>query len=87
MANIKQQVKRNRTNEKRRQANHAFMSSLKSAIKAVEAAVEAKDQEAASTAVSFASKKLDKAQAKGLIHKNFVARKKSQLARSVNSIA
>ena len=53
MANIKQQIKRVRTNEKARQANMAFKSSLKTAMKAVYAAVKANDLEKAQTALSF----------------------------------
>lgn len=86
MANIKQQMKRIKTNEKARQANMAFKSSLKTAIKAVAAAVAAKDVENATTALNFANKKLDKAQAKGIVHKNYVARKKSELAALVNTL-
>ena len=47
MANIKQQIKRNKTNEKRRLSNASFKSSVKTAIKAVELAVAAKDKEKA----------------------------------------
>ena len=87
MANIKQQIKRIRTNEKARQANQSFKSSLKSAIKAVYAAVEAKDVEKATTAaLNLAYKKLDKAEAKHIVHKNFVARHKSELATAVNTL-
>lgn len=86
MANIKQQVKRIRTNEKARQANVAFKSSLKTAMKAVFAAVSAKDLETAQSALAFAYKKLDKAQAKGIVHKNYVARHKSELAAAVNTL-
>lgn len=86
MANIKQQIKRNKTNEKRRLRNASFKSSVKSAIKAVELAVQANDKEKANLALSFASKKLDKGQAKGIYHKNFVGRHKSQLTKLVNSL-
>jgi small subunit ribosomal protein S20 len=86
MANIKQQVKRIRTNEASRQANMAFKSSLKTAMKAVFAAVAAKDVEKATLALSVAYKKLDKAQAKGIVHKNYVARHKSELATAVNTL-
>ena len=86
MANIKQQIKRVRTNEKARQANMAFKSSLKTAMKAVYAAVKANDLEKAQTALSFAYKKLDKAQTKGIVHKNYVARHKSELAAAVNTL-
>ena len=86
MANIKQQIKRVRTNEKARKANVAFKSSLKTAMKAVFAAVEAKDLEQATAALNLANKKLDKAQSKGIVHKNYVARQKSELATAVNTL-
>ena len=86
MANIKQQIKRIRTNEKARQNNQAFKSSLKTAIKAVYTAVEAKDQAKAVENLNLAYKKLDKAQAKGIVHKNYVARHKSELATAVNTL-
>lgn len=87
MANIKQQEKRIKTNEARRLRNNSFKSSMKTAIKAVEAAVAKNDKDAANTALTFAYKKLDKALAKGLVHANFVARNKSQLAKLVNTLA
>ena len=86
MANIKQQIKRVKTNEKARQFNASYKSGMKTAIKAVLVAVENKDKSAATTALAFAYKKLDKAQAKGIVHKNFVARKKAELASAVNSL-
>lgn len=87
MANIKQQIKRNRTNEKKRLQNASFKSSMKTAMKAVVAAVEAKDIEKANTALAYANKKLDKALAKGFVHANYVARNKSRLACLVNTLA
>ncbi len=86
MANIKQQIKRNKTNEKRRLANASFKSSVRSAVKAVEVAVEANDKDLAVEKLSFAHKKLDKGLAKGIYHKNFVARNKSQLTKLVNTL-
>ncbi len=86
MANIKQQIKRNKTNEKRRLLNQSFKSSTKTAVKAVHKAVELKDKNAAVTALNFANKKLDKGQAKGIYHRNFVANHKSELSKLVNSI-
>ena len=86
MANIKQQMKRNLTNEKRRLANASFKSGVKSAVKEVEVNVENKDKEKAILALSFASKKLDKAVTKGFYHKNYVARQKSRLAKLVNTL-
>lgn len=87
MANIKQQVKRNLTNEKRRLQNASFKSSLKTAMKDVQIAVDNKDVEGAKVACAFACKKLDKAVAKGFLHKNNAARHKSHLCKKVNSLA
>ena len=58
----------------------------RTAVKAVLTAVAAKDKEKALVAVAYANKKLDKGQAKGIYHKNFVANHKSQLATLVNSL-
>ena len=86
MANIKQQMKRNLQNEKRRSANASLKSGLKSAVREVEENVVNKDKDKAVLALSIASKKLDKAVSKGFYHKNYVARQKSRLAKLVNSI-
>jgi small subunit ribosomal protein S20 len=86
VANIKQQMKRNKTNEKRRLRNASFRSSVKSAMKAVERDVAANNKDKAMTSLSFAHKKLDKGLAKGVYHKNFVARHKSQMAKVVNNL-
>ena len=86
MANIKQQMKRNLQNEKRRLRNASFKSSLKSALKDVEEAVQNNDLEAAVAALNVANKKLDKSITKGINHKNKAARTKSRLAKLVNSL-
>ena len=86
MANIKGQMKRNITNEKRRVANSSFRYELKSAVKALETFVENNDKDNATIALSFANKKLDKSVSKGINHKNYVARQKSKLAKLVNTI-
>lgn len=86
MANIKGQMKRNLQNEKRRTANAAFKSGLKSAVKAVEVSVEENNKDAATAALFVAYKKLDKALAKGIHNKSFVAHNKSRLAKLVNSV-
>lgn len=86
MANIKQQIKRNKTNEKARQANMAFKSSMKTAIKAVLVACQNNDKVTATQNLAFAYKKLDKAQSKGIIHRNFASRQKSELTLKVNAI-
>lgn len=83
----KSQIKRTKTNEKRRLINASFRSSMRSAIKDVEAAIFEKDLEKAKAAFSLACKKLDKAVAKGIKHKNYAARHKSRLAKKINEIA
>ncbi|HEY4615663.1 MAG TPA: 30S ribosomal protein S20 [Citricoccus sp.] len=87
MANIKSQKKRILTNEKARQRNVAVKSELRTAIRAVDKAVAAGDQAAATSAVQLASKKLDKAVSKGVIHKNQAANRKSGIAQRVNKIS
>ena len=86
MANIKSQKKRIITAEKARQRNKAVRSELKTAIKAVRAAVEANDVEAAQAAANKAGRLLDKAASKGIIHKNQAAQRKSGAQKLVNSI-
>ncbi len=85
MANIKSQIKRNKTNEKRRLRNKAARSEVKTRIKsAVEAA-----ETGADTAVEdlrMAVKRLDKAAARGIIHKNQASNRKSRLVRRINAL-
>ena len=87
MANIKQQKKRDITNNKRRLLINSFTSSLKTAIKAFEAAVVAGDKAKAQEAYNFACKKIDKAVTKGLHHKNYAAHQKSRLSKALNQMA
>lgn len=87
MANIKSQIKRIKTNEKARQRNKAVKSELKTAIRRTREAVETGDAEKAAEAVRLASRKLDKAVSKGVIHKNQAANKKSALAQSLSAKA
>lgn len=86
MANIKSAKKRAKTNEKRRLRNRMVKTNLKNNAKKVYAAIEAGDLAQAEEALNFASKKLDQAAAKRVIHKNKAARKKSQLSKAVNTI-
>ena len=86
MANIKSQIKRIRTNEKRRQRNLAVKSELKTLVRKTREAVESGDKEAAIEALRVASRKLDKAVSKGVIHRNQAANRKSKLARRVQSL-
>ncbi|MCV7585723.1 30S ribosomal protein S20 [Micrococcus luteus] len=88
MANIKSQKKRILTNEKARQRNVAVKSELKTAIRAVDKAVAAgeAEAEAAAAALRTASRKLDKAASKGVIHKNQAANRKSGIAARVKAL-
>ncbi|VEG25710.1 30S ribosomal protein S20 [Actinomyces howellii] len=86
MANIKSQIKRIKTNEKARLRNQSVKSELKTHVRRVREAVEAGDKEAALALLKVASRKLDKAVSKGVIHKNQAANRKSKLARRVNSL-
>ncbi len=86
MANNKQQIKRNIQNEKHRLANASFKSSLKTAIKNVEVSAANNEKEKAIENLNLAYKKLDKAVAKGIHHKNFSNRQKARLSHKVNSL-
>ena len=86
MANIKSQKKRILTNEKARQRNNSVKSELKTAIRSVDAALKASDKDAAVAAVATASRKLDKAVSKGVIHKNNAANRKSAISKKVRAL-
>ena len=86
MANIKSQKKRALTNVKKNLQNTAEKSQLKTAIKNVLKAVEAKNKEEAVKAYNECSSLLDKAVAGHLKHGNYVARQKARLAKLVNSL-
>ncbi|WP_320783724.1 30S ribosomal protein S20 [Streptomyces sp. CRN 30] len=86
MANIKSQIKRIKTNEKARLRNKSVKSSLKTAIRKTREATAAGDVEKANVALREATRKLDKAVSKGVIHKNQAANKKSALASQVASL-
>ena len=86
MANIKSQLKRIKTNEKARQRNKAVKSSLKTAVRKVHTAVAAGDKEQATALAREATKALDKAASKGVIHKNQAANRKSAMAKRVESL-
>lgn len=86
MANIKSQIKRIRTNDIARLRNKAVKSEVKTYVRRVREAVAGGDKEAAGAALAHASKKLDKAVSKGVIHSNQAANKKSALAKAVNAL-
>ena len=80
MANIKSQKKRILTNEKARLRNKAVKSELKTVVRAAREAIASGDKEKATAAVRVASRKLDKAVSKGVIHQNQAANRKSAIA-------
>lgn len=86
MANIKSQIKRNKTNEKRRQRNKSVKSELKTYVRHTREAIAAGDREKAEEFLRTASRKLDKAVSKGVIHRNQAANRKSKLARAVGKM-
>ena len=86
MANIKSQMKRIKTNAVRTERNKAYKSELRTWIRKFRAEVEAGNKEAAAASLATASKKLDKAVSKGVIHKNQAANKKSAMAKKFNQI-
>jgi small subunit ribosomal protein S20 len=86
VANIKSQIKRNRTNEAARLRNKAVRSEVKTRIKtAVNSA--STGAETSAEDLRMAVKRLDKAAAAGVIHKNQAANRKSSLLRRINALA
>ena len=83
MANIKSQIKRNKQNEVARERNKAVRSEVRTRMKNAVAAVGSENEE---TALRAAVKRIDKAAAKGVIHKNQAANRKSGLMRRLNEI-
>ena len=86
MANSKSAKKRVLINERNRVRNQAVKTRVKTMIKKVLAAVEAKEVEAAKAALTVAFKELDKAVTKGVLKKNTASRKKSALAKKLNAM-
>ena len=86
MANIRSQIKRNRQNERRRLRNKAARSEIRTRAKAALDAAESGAEDSAE-ALRLAVKRLDKAAAKGIIHKNQAANRKSRLMRRLDRIS
>ena len=86
MANIKSQIKRNRTNEKARLRNKAAKSAIRTEIKKVRVAVEAKNLAEAEKALLSAFRLIDKSVSDGVQHKNTASRQKSEISKLVNSL-
>ncbi len=87
MANIKSAKKRILVNRTKADRNKAIKSGVKTAIKKVYAAIDAKDVEAAKVALKDATTAIDKATTKGVYHKNNASRKVSRLTKAVNGMA
>lgn len=84
MANIKSQIKRNRQNEQKRLANKAVRSEVRTRVKTALSISEAGDDAAKTQeALRDAVRKIDRAAAKGVIHKNQAANRKSRLMKRV----
>ena len=86
MANIKSQLKRIKTNEKARLRNKGVKSSLKTSVRKFREAADAGDRDTAVQAMTTASRELDKAASKGVIHKNQAANRKSAMAKRAASL-
>lgn len=85
MANIKSQIKRIRQNEKRRFRNKSVRSEVKTYVKRFHQAVDAGDLEGAGAALRTATRALDDAASKGIIHKHSAANRKSAIVRRLNA--
>lgn len=86
MANIKSQIKRNRTNEAARQRNKAVKSSLRTSVRRFRKAADAGNKDEALAAARHVNRKLDKAASKGVIHKNQAANRKSAISTRVDQL-
>jgi small subunit ribosomal protein S20 len=86
VANIKSQIKRNRQNELARDRNKSVRSALKTAVRRFEEAVSAGNTDEAKKAAGEATRKLDKAASKKVIHKNQAANRKSAIAKKAASL-
>ena len=87
MPNIKSAKKRVLVTEKKTLQNKMFKSAFKTLVKKYEAAVTAGDAETAKTLYTEVIKETDKAAAKGIIHKNTAARKKSRFSLMLKKLA
>ncbi len=85
MANIKQQKKRIKTDEKRRERNVAVRSRLRTYVKRAEEAVQGGQKDQIEAAIAAAISEIDVAARKGVIHPNTAARKKSRLQRKAGA--
>jgi small subunit ribosomal protein S20 len=87
VANIKSQIKRIKQNEKRRMRNKAVKSSLKTAIRKFNETLATGEGDATAAQLRAASRKLDQAASKGVIHKNQAANRKSAIAKRLAALS
>ncbi len=85
LPNIKSAKKRVLVSEKKAEINKAFVTTVKTTAKKFDKALEEGNKEAIQTAYNEAVKKIDTAVAKGYVHKNTAARRKSQMTKKLNS--
>ena len=86
MATIKSHQKRTLTNEKARVRNKAVRTELRTHVRRVREAIAAGDKEQAGASLVVASRKLDKAATKGVIHSNQAANRKSKVAKQIAAL-
>ena len=86
MANTPQAKKRIRRNAKRADINGARVSRIRTFVKAVESALDKGDKKAASEALKAAQPEMARGVARGVLHKNTVARKFSRLTKRVSAL-
>jgi len=86
VANIKSQIKRIKTNQKATDRNRAYKSELRTLVRQTRDAITAGDKAVAEQKLALASRKLDKAVSKGVIHENQAANRKSKLAVKVAAL-
>ena len=86
MANIKSQIKRNRTNEAARLRNKSVKSALKTSVRKFREAADSGDAAKAQELAREATRALDKAASKGVIHKNQAANRKSAMGKAASAL-
>jgi small subunit ribosomal protein S20 len=86
LANIKSAIKRNKQNEKRRLRNRVFRGRARTLVRQAKTAIEEEKPEESQEALLKAISALDTAAAKGVIHKNNAARRKSRLVKRYNQL-
>ena len=86
MANMKNAKKKIKVIEKKKKNNNEFKTSMRTAMKNVEKAVLASDKDKANDNLKIAIKRIDKAESKGVVTRNFSARNKSRLTKKVNEM-